>query len=133
MFICQLAIQHPHLLQRVKCGALEESCPGCCEHCSPRGEPSHCPRGCPLLSDGSTCPAGATHLGGGADAGRAPAEEPGGAAAASGAGAGGAGNRHSGTRAQHHHPPVMPGEAPGQEAQGQVQEEPAEAQGWKSH
>ncbi|OWK09962.1 hypothetical protein Celaphus_00006028 [Cervus elaphus hippelaphus] len=25
--------------KRVKCGALEESCPGCREHCSPRGEP----------------------------------------------------------------------------------------------
>ena len=51
--------------------------------------------GVPLLSDGCTRPAGATHLGGGADAGRAPAEEPGGAAAAPGAGAGGAGDRHS--------------------------------------
>lgn len=27
----------------------------------------------------------------------------------------------------------MPGEAPGEETQGQVQEEPAEAQGWEPH
>lgn len=82
---------------------------------------------------GSTCLAGAAHLGGGADAGRTPAEKPGGAAAAPGAGAGRAGDRHPAAGAPHHHPPAVPGEAPGQETQGQVQEEPTEAQGWKPH
>ena len=55
---------------------------------APPGVSPPAPGGCPLLSNGSTCLAGAAYLGGGADAGRAPAEEPGGAAAAPGAGAG---------------------------------------------
>ena len=84
------------------------------------------------LTDGPAA-AGAPHLGGGTDAGRTAAEDAGGAAAAPRAGAGRAGDRHPRTGAQHHHPPAVPGEAPGEETQGQVPEEPAEAQGWKPH
>lgn len=49
-------------------------------------------------------------MGGGAGKGGRGAAGAGGAAAEAGAGVGGEGDRYRGTRAEHHHPPGVPGE-----------------------
>lgn len=52
------------------------------------------------------------------------AEGAGGAAEEARAGAGGEGDRHRGARAEHHHPPDVPGETQREEEEGPLQEEP---------
>lgn len=68
--------------------------------------------------------AGAEIVGGGAGPSGRGAEGAGGAAEEEGAGAGREGDRHCWARAEHHHPPDVPGEAQRQEEEGPLQEEP---------
>ena len=69
---------------------------------------------------------------GGAEPSRPAAEVAGGAAEAAGAAAGGARDRRAGARAQHPHIPDEPGEAQGQEEEGEVQEKSLKGQRWTS-
>ena len=63
-------------------------------------------------------------MGRGADPSGAAAEVPGGGAEEARAGAGRAGDPHPGARAQHHHPPALPGKASRGEQAGQVPPQP---------
>lgn len=59
-------------------------------------------------------------MGGGVESSSVAAEVPGGGSEEARAGASGEGDPHPGTRAQHHHPPALPGEASRGEQAGQV-------------
>lgn len=62
-------------------------------------------------------------MGGGVGSSSRGAEGAGGAAEEAGAGAGGEGDRHRGARAEHHHPPGVPGETQREEKKGPLQKE----------